>query len=249
MNILDTLPVVSQHPQTIGEQLVISHQNAAVAIGSQVLARVKAKTADVAQRTHTLISVERAVRLRGVFDHHDQLAKLTAEERDRLRAVILSHDNDPIAHTGPDLAVQRPYWLGEERGRNVPESMEWIPLVTFWQTVMDAANAMVTVPGEFGSFGHDYRADMARFVRDAYQLPATSEEQTVRVDEMLKTLELERAERIKALAAETAPPAPSQREEDGTRRVAGVPIAAKRTAGAGTLRTLLSGKKDAGDIQ
>jgi len=25
-------------------------------------------------------------------------------------------------------------------------------------------NAMVTVPGEFGSFGHDYRSDTARFV-------------------------------------------------------------------------------------
>jgi uncharacterized membrane protein len=183
-----------------------------------------------------------------VFDHHDQLAELTAEEQDRLRAIILSHDNDPIAHTGPDLAVQRPYWLGEERGRNVPESMEWIPLITFWQTVMDAANAMVTVPGEFGSFGHDYRADMARFVRDAYQLPATSEEQTVRVDEMLKTLELERAERIKALAAETAPPAPSQRE-DGERRVAGVPLVAKKSRGASWRKSLSRGTLPAGDLQ
>ena len=33
------------------------------------------------------------------------------------------------------------------------------PLITFWQTRVDAMNAMVTVPGEFGSFGHDYRAD------------------------------------------------------------------------------------------
>jgi hypothetical protein len=29
---------------------------------------------------------------------------------------------------------------------------------------VDAMNAMVTVPCEFGSFGHDYRADTARFV-------------------------------------------------------------------------------------
>jgi uncharacterized membrane protein len=71
------------------------------------------------------------------------------------------------------LLVRRPVWLADgQRGRGVPEHMHWRPLITFVQTAMDAANAMVSVPGEFGSFGHDYRADMVRFVRDAYTLPA-----------------------------------------------------------------------------
>ena len=130
----------------------------------------------------------------GVFDRHEQLQELTDEQRGRLRAVILSHDNDPIAVMGPDLIVQRPPWLADgQRGRGVPEQMRWRPLVTFVQTAMDAANAMVSVPGEFGSFGHDYRADMVRFVRDAYALPAASDAQVARIEEVLRSLELERA--------------------------------------------------------
>ena len=46
--------------------------------------------------------------------------------------------------------------------------MRWQPLITFFQTGMDAMSVLVSEPGEFGSFGHDYRADMARFVRDTY---------------------------------------------------------------------------------
>ncbi len=90
--------------------------------------------------------------------------------------MILSHDNDPIAALRPELAIRRPDWLRDERGRNVPDDMDWIPLVTLWQVAVDAANAMVTVPGEFRSFGHDYRGDTARFVRDAFGLPGTTDE-------------------------------------------------------------------------
>jgi Alpha/beta-hydrolase family len=86
-----------------------------------------------------------------------------------------------------------------------PEQMRWIPLVTFVQTAMDAANAMVSVPGEFGSFGHDYRADMVRFVHDAYGLPEASDAQLDRIDQQLRSLELERAQRIKAQHAHAAP--------------------------------------------
>jgi uncharacterized membrane protein len=167
----------------------------------------------------------------GVFDRHEQFAALGDEERSRLRAVVLSHDNDPIAVMGPDLIVQRPPWLADgQRGRGVPEGMRWLPLVTFVQTAMDAANAMVSVPGKFGSFGHDYRADMARFVQDAYGLPAASDAQIERVEETLRSLELERAERIKADHHQAAPPAPAHRTSE--EMTAGVPLRARRTRGA-----------------
>src|SRR5829696_8174895 len=98
-----------------------------------------------------------------VFDHHDQLAALDDDQRGRLRAVVVSHDNDPIAVLGPDLLVQRPAWLADgQRGRGVPEQMPWVPLGTFIQTGMDAMNAMLLTPGEFASFGHDYRATWRR---------------------------------------------------------------------------------------
>jgi uncharacterized membrane protein len=172
----------------------------------------------------------------GVFDRHEQLAELTEEQRARLRAVILSHDNDPIAVMGPDLLVQRPPWLADgQRGRGVPQQMRWTPLVTFIQTAMDAANAMVSVPGEFGSFGHDYRADMVRFVRDAYALPSASDTQVASIEEVLRSLELERAARIKAEHGHSAPPAPAHRTPDDTVR-AGVPLRQRRTSGARWLR-------------
>jgi uncharacterized membrane protein len=167
-----------------------------------------------------------------VFDRYEQLQELDDERRARLRAVILSHDNDPIAVLGPELLIRRPWWLADgRRGRGVPESMRWRPLVTFIQTAMDAANAMVSVPGKFGSFGHDYRADMVRFVRDAYGLPAATEEQLDRIDQTLRSLELERGQRIKAKDADAAPTPPAHRADEDRSR-AGVPLRTRRTRGA-----------------
>ena len=137
---------------------------------------------------------------------------------------------------GPELIVQRPAWLADgQRGRGVPEQMRWRPLITFIQTAMDAANAMVSVPGEFGSFGHDYRADMVRFVRDAYALPAASDAQVARIEAVLRSLELERAARIKAQHGHAAPPAPAHRAA-GDAVQAGVPLRQRRTSGARWLR-------------
>jgi len=168
----------------------------------------------------------------GVFDRYEQLAELDDERRARLRAVILSHDNDPIAVLGPELLIQPPWWLADgRRGRGVPETMRWRPLVTFIQTAMDAANAMVSVPGKFGSFGHDYRADMVRFVHGAYGLPAATEEQLDRIDQTLRSLELERAQRIKAKHADAAPTPPAHRADEDHFR-AGVPLRTRRTRGA-----------------
>jgi hypothetical protein len=100
--------------------------------------------------------------------------------------------------------------------------MRWIPIVTMIHTMIDAANAMVTVPGEFLSFGHDYRADTARMVHAAYQLPPVTAEQMQRVEQLLRSLELERAERIKARDADAAPLPPAQRGQVG--ELAGVPL-------------------------
>jgi uncharacterized membrane protein len=168
----------------------------------------------------------------GVFDRHEQLAALSGEQRARLRATILSHDNDPIAVLGPELLIQPPWWLADgRRGRGVPAAMRWRPLITFIQTAMDAANAMVSVPGRFGSFGHDYRADMVRFVRDAYGLPAATQTQLDRIEQTLRSLELERAQRIKAPHADAAPAPPVRRAGDGGAE-AGVPLRVRRTRGA-----------------
>jgi len=145
---------------------------------------------------------------------------------------VLSHDNDPIAVLGPDLIVQRPPWLAAgQRGRGVPHTMRWQPLDTFLQTGMDAMNAMLSTPGQFASFGHDYRADMAQFVRDAYGLPDATDGQLARIEAVLRSLEIERAERIKALDAKVAPPAPAHRSDRGG-LAGGVPLRDRRAPGA-----------------
>ena len=185
----------------------------------------------------------------GVFDRPEELEALTQQERSALRAIILSHDNDPIAVMGPDLAIREPEWLKGERGRGVPPDMVWTPIVTGIQVMVDAANAMVTVPGHFGSFGHDYRADMARMVYLGLDLPASTEEQIVAVEEALIDLELGRSERITAAKEEHAT-APPSRVVKGQRVAGGVPLAGDRTAGAQWLRSIArTSGVPAGDVQ
>jgi uncharacterized membrane protein len=168
----------------------------------------------------------------GVFDRHQQLAALDEKHRASLRVTIVSHDNDPIAVMGPDLLVQQPWWLANgQRGRGVPQHMHWRPLVTFVQTAVDAANAMVWMPGEFGSFGHDYRADTVRFVHDTYRFRPTGEEQLSRIERALRSLDLERAQRIKATHQHAAPPPPVRRTADQD-APDGVPLRTRRTRGA-----------------
>jgi hypothetical protein len=132
------------------------------------------------------------------FDHFEQYQALTADQKAALRAVVVDHDNDPIAQMSLRLAVKRPPWLDGLRGRGVPETMKWTPVITFTQVITDAMNAMVTIPGEFKSFGHDYRADTADFVQAAYGLPEVTEEQMAALHDTLTERELDRAARIKA---------------------------------------------------
>lgn len=149
----------------------------------------------------------------GVFDRWEELEQLTPAERDQLRIVQLSHDNDPITLMTPTLLYREPDWLGHPRGRNVPEGQRWYPIVTGVQTMIDAANAMRNSPGEFRSTGHDYRADTARFVAEGYRLPYT-EEQLAKVEALLRQLEKEREDRIKPPKDDgDVPPAPAQRTE------------------------------------
>ena len=192
----------------------------------------------------------------GVFDHPDQIEALTPDERHRLRATVLSHDNDPIAVLSPDVLVREPEWLGDTRGRGVPDDMDFAPISTFLQVAIDAMNAMVTVPGHFGSFGHDYRADMPRMVRAAFGFDGITDDQVAAIERQLVTLELERAERIKASKAEDAPASPQYRGTDladeTTGRIvteAGVPLQAGRTEGPAWFKAVTGADAGPEDIQ
>ena len=99
---------------------------------------------------------------------------LPEEDRTRCRYVLLSHHEDPITRFEPALIVQRPGWLGPATSRppGISPLASWYPLTTFVLTLLDVKNAMDVTPGRFAARGHDYRADVARMVSEAYGLPS-----------------------------------------------------------------------------
>ncbi len=129
----------------------------------------------------------------GVFDHFGELQALEPEARERLRFVMITHDNDAVTKMGPDLLLETPTWLGppETRARRVPESQKYRSPMTFFQTLVDMKNSMNVVPGVLAASGHDYRADLSVFVREVYDLPC-SDEQLEAVERALRQSELER---------------------------------------------------------
>ena len=129
----------------------------------------------------------------GRFNDFAQLEALDPEARKRLRYVMITHDNDGVAHFGLDLLARAPDWLGpaETRPATIPKSMQWRSPTTFVQTLVDMKNASIVIPGQFAAKGHDYRADLARFVREVYELPPT-DEQLASIEEALRANELRR---------------------------------------------------------
>ena len=133
------------------------------------------------------------------FNDFGQLLALGREARKRLRYVLITHDDDGVACFGLDLLAQAPDWLGpaETRPAGVPKTEQWQSPATFVQTLIDMKNSANETPGQFEAKGHDYRADLARFVREVYALQA-SDEQLASIEAALRANELQRAALIKA---------------------------------------------------
>lgn len=89
--------------------------------------------------------------------HVDRWQQLTGDGRAGLW--FLDHDADPVARWDMTLAWRPPAWL-RSGGRNIPEDMAWLPVLTWWQVVFDLAFAAQQASGMFQSIGHDYRADL-----------------------------------------------------------------------------------------
>jgi uncharacterized membrane protein len=111
----------------------------------------------------------------GRFNDFGELEALAPAARQRLRYVMITHANDAVGHFGLDLLVRAPDWLGpaKTRAATVPGAEQWRSPTTFVQTLVDMKNAANVVPGQFEARGHDYRADLARFIREVYRLPAS----------------------------------------------------------------------------
>jgi uncharacterized membrane protein len=138
----------------------------------------------------------------GRFNDFGEVEALDPEARRKLRYVMITHDNDAVGHFGLDLLVRAPDWLGPAatRAATVPGAEQWRSPTTFVQTLVDMKNAANVIPGEFEAKGHDYRADLARFVREVYALPAT-DEQLAAVEQALRAAELDRKRLVDAAKA------------------------------------------------
>ena len=97
----------------------------------------------------------------------------------------------------PKIFYESPDWLKtNDRGRNVEVNQRWMPGVSFWQTLIDTKNAATVIPGEFFSTGHDYRADLAEFIRFAYHFDDVSDTQMEAIEARLRASEVARAANI-----------------------------------------------------
>jgi uncharacterized membrane protein len=119
-----------------------------------------------------------------VVNDFGQIEAMDPARREKLRYVLLSHDNDGVTKFGPDLLVQRPAWLGPQRPavesvppaspRGIPRSMRWRPVTSFFASLVDMKNAQL--PGAYRAWAHDYRPDLPAFLREVYGLPASDED-------------------------------------------------------------------------
>jgi len=92
---------------------------------------------------------------------HGQQVRFVAEPKDLERPdapwpgpriVYLQHPSDPITNWSPRLLFNNPPWLKGTRGRDVLQSMTWIPIVTFLQVSADMAVSTSVPDGH----GHTY---------------------------------------------------------------------------------------------
>ncbi|MFC5829033.1 alpha/beta hydrolase [Nonomuraea insulae] len=74
----------------------------------------------------------------------------------RPRVVYLQNASDPVVWWSPGLIYRRPAWLEGARGPGVNPQMNWFPLVTFWQVLVDMTAALDVPPGH----GHRYGANI-----------------------------------------------------------------------------------------
>jgi len=144
----------------------------------------------------------------------EQIRAMPTARRERLRFVMVSHDNDGVTKFGADLVATRPRWLSDERPpvelvdgaspRGVPQHLRWRPITTFLHSLVDMKNAQI--PGAYRSWAHDYRPDLPEFIREVFDLPA-SDEQLQRVAAALEERESvrERLFAAKPKAEESGP--------------------------------------------
>lgn len=128
--------------------------------------------------------------------HLDSWQNLTGDEQAHLW--FLDHDADPVTRWDGALAWRLPAWLRQPRGRGIPETMNWVPILTWWQVIFDLVFAAQQQSGQFRSIGHDYRADLTPVLAQVFRADTS-------VSAVIGLLERREVERDRLLATHTAP--------------------------------------------
>jgi uncharacterized membrane protein len=68
------------------------------------------------------------------------------------RVAYLQNASDPVAWFDPAMIWRRPDFLDDPRGPDVSPDMRWIPVVSFWQVLLDLPAASGVPAGH----GHRY---------------------------------------------------------------------------------------------
>ena len=116
---------------------------------------------------------------------------LPAEERGKVRFLLLQNGDDPIPKFWFEVLWRRPAWLGPQGSRppGAPRRTVWWPVTTFFATFIDMLNALAPTPGVFAEGGHDYRLELPEAVREVWRLSAT-DIQMASVQDALRRREL-----------------------------------------------------------
>jgi uncharacterized membrane protein len=91
------------------------------------------------------------------------------------RVLYLQHPSDPIVWWSPRLIWERPDWLDERRGRDVLDTMVWIPFVTFWQVTVDLPLAAGVPPGHGHTYTREFVDGWVAVLRPPGWTPARAE--------------------------------------------------------------------------
>jgi uncharacterized membrane protein len=92
------------------------------------------------------------------------------------RVLYLQHPSDPIVWWSPRLIWDRPDWLGEPHGRDVVDSIVWIPLVTFWQVTADLPLSTGVPDGHGHNYHREFVDGWARVLQPAGWTPDKAEQ-------------------------------------------------------------------------
>jgi uncharacterized membrane protein len=107
----------------------------------------------------------------------------TSTRWDGTRVLYLQHPSDPIVWWSPRLIWDRPDWLGEPHGRDVLDSMVWIPLVTFWQVTADLPLSTGVPDGH----GHTYTREFVDGWATVLHPPSWTPDKAEQLQDIIKT--------------------------------------------------------------